>query len=65
VNGCDRIFTITWTATDNCNNSTVVTAVITVFDNVAPVFTFVPAGGQYNCGETIDYGMAEALDGLA
>lgn len=67
VNGCDRIFTITWTATDNCNNSTVVTAVITVFDNVAPVFTSVPAGGQYNCGETIDYGMAEALDacGLA
>ena len=67
VNGCDRIFTITWNATDNCNNSTVVSAVITVFDNVAPVFTLVPAGGQYNCGQTIDYGMAEALDacGLA
>jgi hypothetical protein len=67
INGCDYVFTITWTATDNCSNTTVVSAIISVFDNVAPEFTFVPAGSQYNCGETIDYGMAEALDacGLA
>jgi hypothetical protein len=62
VVGCNRVYTYTWTATDDCNNTTSVTAIMTVYDNTAPEFLSVPQGGLYSCDEAFDYGMAEAFD---
>ncbi|MFM7233020.1 MAG: T9SS type A sorting domain-containing protein [Flavobacteriales bacterium] len=62
VNGCNRTYTYTWTATDNCNNSTTVTAVISVYDDSAPVFTSIPEGGAFTCDGGINFGEATAAD---
>ncbi|MBK9336227.1 MAG: HYR domain-containing protein [Lewinellaceae bacterium] len=52
VNGnCPDSYTLTrrWTATDNCGNSVSAEQVVTVQDNSAPVFTFVPANATISC----------------
>ncbi|RFS19138.1 gliding motility-associated C-terminal domain-containing protein [Chitinophaga silvatica] len=43
--GCTNgyTFTRTWTATDDCGNSSSTSQKVTVIDNTAPVFTFKPA----------------------
>ncbi len=41
--------TRTWTATDLCGNSRMVSQTITAVDNTAPVFTFVPADDTMAC----------------
>ncbi len=60
---CTNRFIIirTYTATDECDNSTSCTQFIAVNDEIAPVFTFVHQGTA-NCGEAIDFGIATALD---
>jgi hypothetical protein len=62
ASGCDRIITITWTATDQCGNSRSVSTVVTLVDNSNPTFTFVPAGGIFSCEQGIDFGQATATD---
>jgi len=52
LNGDDCNYTITriWTATDNCGNITTVAQVITVTDQIAPVFAGIPADITVDCG---------------
>jgi hypothetical protein len=62
VEGCRRIVTYTYTATDNCNNTTSASVVVTITDTTAPeIFTF--GGGWYSCdAELINFGSATAQD---
>jgi len=51
---CADSYTIvrTWTATDNCGNSTVATQTIEVGDNTDPIIAGVPANENVECGQT-------------
>jgi large repetitive protein len=51
--GCAGVFERTWTATDNCGNSTVHIQYITLIDNVAPVLNNLPENASYECDEEI------------
>ncbi|GAB1454299.1 hypothetical protein MASR2M47_43550 [Draconibacterium sp.] len=48
---CENNYTIerTWTATDNCENTTVITHSFAVVDETAPVFAPAPANATYVC----------------
>lgn len=46
---CGSLFTRTWCTTDDCGNETCETQVITLVDDVAPVFTYVPADFDIEC----------------
>lgn len=48
--GCPQVITRTWTATDHCNHVTTASYKITITDNKGPVFTFVPADANGDCG---------------
>jgi hypothetical protein len=52
----------TFTATDNCGNTSVATQTIEVVDYSAPVFTFVPADATYDVGADIQDDLATAED---
>ncbi len=52
----------TWTAEDECGNTTTATQTITIVDEVEPVFTSVPADVSIACGDAIPTDMAEATD---
>ncbi|MFZ6051997.1 HYR-like domain-containing protein, partial [Halocola ammonii] len=52
----------TFTATDNCGNTVVHTFTVTIVDNTAPEFTFVPEAASYSCDEEVVYEDAEAVD---
>jgi large repetitive protein len=47
--GCPTIITRTWTATDDCGNTTSQTQIITVVDEEAPVITSCPENAAYQC----------------
>src|SRR5688500_7237630 len=49
VGTCPTIITRTWTFTDSCGNSSLVTQLITVTDTVAPVFAAPPAPISVQC----------------
>jgi large repetitive protein len=56
---CGYEFIRTWTVTDECNNSTTLSQVVTVTDNAPPVFTFVPGDIEVICGE--DYVLEDPI----
>ena len=53
--------TRTWTATDNCGNSTTLSQIITVRDTVAPELT-IPADETVECDSIPEVGTASATD---
>jgi large repetitive protein len=59
--GCTVIYTYSFTATDECLNSTTATVVVTVVDTTAPI-VYAPQGGSFACDEDIVYGDATASD---
>ena len=59
---CITSYVGTWTATDGCGLSSTATQTISVSDNVAPVFTFVPENGILDCGETATFGTPTVSD---
>ncbi|MEO0403345.1 MAG: hypothetical protein AAF193_00590, partial [Bacteroidota bacterium] len=61
---CPQAYTLirTFTAMDECGNSTSGTQTIEVYDNEAPEFTSVPATAMYECSEEIPVILAEAED---
>ncbi|MFN0015294.1 MAG: Calx-beta domain-containing protein, partial [Saprospiraceae bacterium] len=58
-----KTVTRTYRATDSSGNSTTCAQVITVFDNVMPVFTFVPANVTVQCNSIPAVGTPTASDG--
>ena len=62
--GCENNYVLirTWTITDNCDNQTVAEQVITVKDEIAPTFTFVPEDYTVECYGDIMFEMATASD---
>ncbi|ATL48410.1 hypothetical protein COR50_15260 [Chitinophaga caeni] len=44
-----RVYTRTWTATDECGNSTTASQIIRVIDNQAPTFSNIPADQTVSC----------------
>ncbi|MEZ4798234.1 MAG: hypothetical protein R2809_00355 [Flavobacteriales bacterium] len=60
---CVEIITRTWTATDNCGNSTTLTQVVTIVDTTNPVWEYVPESFTVECSEELPLpGMAYAYD---
>ncbi|MEZ4798237.1 MAG: hypothetical protein R2809_00370 [Flavobacteriales bacterium] len=60
---CVEIITRTWTATDNCGNSTTLTQVVTIVDTTAPEWEYVPESFTVECSEELPLpGMAYAWD---
>ena len=52
----------TWTATDDCGNTSSADQIITLVDAVAPYFTSVPADVDLECGDDLPMDMATAED---
>ncbi len=52
----------TWVAEDECGNTSSATQIISFVDEVAPVFTSVPADVAIACGDAMPTDMAEATD---
>ena len=50
-NGCNGDVTRTWTATDDCNNTSTAVQTVYIVDTEAPVFTNVPQDQTINCGD--------------
>ncbi|MFZ6051459.1 HYR-like domain-containing protein [Halocola ammonii] len=61
---CGSTYTIerTWTATDDCGNSSVESQTIEVIDDVAPVFEFVPEDVEVACGSIPEVSTLNATD---
>lgn len=59
---CNDPITITYLATDNCGNINDRRIFVTIEDNEAPVFTFVPGNTTINCGEDFELPLAQATD---
>lgn len=64
---CPESYTLLrrWSATDACGNSTIGTQTLTVRDQVAPVFTFVPANATISCDAIPPVGTPVAADNCA
>ena len=60
----EKVITRIWTLTDNCGNSTTGSQIITVTDNIKPVFANIPAATTISCDETVpeDPGTVTASD---
>ena len=52
----------TFTATDDCGNSSTASQTLTVVDQTAPEFSSVPADTTIGCGAALPSDMAEAMD---
>ena len=63
TDGCTTVETYTWTATDQCDNSTTATTVVTIVDTTDPYFTSLPENVTVNCDETLPgFGAYAAAD---
>jgi hypothetical protein len=61
--GCTTIETYTWTATDQCGNSTSASTVVTLVDTTNPYFTELPENITVNCDDAqVGFGQYSAAD---
>jgi large repetitive protein len=61
-NVCEQIHTRKWTATDANGNQKTMEQIITVKDDIAPSFSFVPSNQEQNCAIGIQFGTPIAKD---
>jgi len=63
---CTTIETYTWTATDDCGNSTTATTVVTIVDTTNPYFTALPEDASVSCEDEVpgfgEYSAADNCD---
>jgi len=62
MDGCNEIISRSWTAVDNCGNSTTISQMITIVDTTAPSFEYVPADYTSECSSELSFDMASAWD---
>ncbi|MEZ4798253.1 MAG: hypothetical protein R2809_00455 [Flavobacteriales bacterium] len=62
MSNCSGTLVRTWTAVDACGNASSFTQTVTIADNEAPVFTFIPADVQIYCGSELPTDQAQAVD---
>ncbi len=62
TNCAGDVITRTWTATDNCGNTTTVSQTMTPVDDVDPSITGVGQDGTYNCGDNPVFSTPDASD---
>ena len=60
-----QLITRTWTARDACGNMTTAVQQIQIADLQAPLFTWVPPGQIYYCGEELHFDEPEVTDGCS
>lgn len=61
----NQTVTRTWTATDACGNAVTASQSVTIVDDVAPVFTSVPAGLTISCNDPVEFGSVAVTDGCS
>ncbi|MFN0030853.1 MAG: T9SS type A sorting domain-containing protein [Flavobacteriales bacterium] len=61
-NECGYIFIRTWTANDACGNENMASQIITVEDNIPPVFTFVPGTAVIDCDDNLEETLTEVAE---
>jgi large repetitive protein len=59
---CEQVHTRTWTAIDAAGNETIAQQIITVKDEIAPIFSFVPEDKELDCASNIQFGTPLASD---
>jgi large repetitive protein len=60
--GCTTTIYESWSATDDCGNTLVVSRTITIVDTTAPTFDALPQDMSYNCGDMIAVDNVTASD---
>jgi predicted nucleic acid-binding Zn ribbon protein len=60
--GCNYVITRTYTAVDNCGNTSVMVQTINVVDTTAPVLSGVPANATIECGSQLPIAFVTAED---
>ncbi|MEL6922582.1 MAG: lamin tail domain-containing protein, partial [Bacteroidota bacterium] len=62
MQGVVEVHTRTWTATDDCGNSSTARQVIRLSDEEAPNITFTPTDKSISCGEALSFDTPVAVD---
>jgi large repetitive protein len=65
VGTCETTHTRTWTATDANGHAQTAKQIISVIDNAAPAFTFVPENKTLDCAVNVNFGTPIAIDACA
>ncbi len=55
-------FNVTWTATNDCGNTSEISICVITEDRTPPIFTYIPPGDTIACGDVWEFGIPTAID---